>query len=82
MLVQNLSGPAQAWFDELPPGSIDSFTHLKEKFQRKFIQHKKAMKTPSEILHLRRRYDENLEQFMTRFINESMRICDCERHST
>ncbi|KAD3640427.1 hypothetical protein E3N88_29650 [Mikania micrantha] len=46
----------------------------KLKLPANFHQKKKAVKNPNEILHIRRRDDEKVEQFMERFISESMQI--------
>ncbi|XP_076926873.1 uncharacterized protein LOC143590207 [Bidens hawaiensis] len=65
---------ARIWFDSLEPGSIDSYEELRGKFLRNFSQQRKAMKNPNKILHIRRRDDEKVEQFMDRYVTESMNI--------
>ncbi|KAD1592681.1 hypothetical protein E3N88_42586 [Mikania micrantha] len=74
MLVQTLTRAAHLWFDSLPPGSIDSYEELRDKFLKQFNQKKKAIKNPNEILHIRRRDDEKPqlceklgEDFLTTF---------------
>ncbi|XP_076928288.1 uncharacterized protein LOC143592209 [Bidens hawaiensis] len=74
MFPQTLTGGDQVWFDSREPGSIDSYEELREKFLRNFSQQRKAMKNPNEILHIRRKDEEKVEQFMERYISESMNI--------
>ncbi|XP_076887634.1 uncharacterized protein LOC143537845 [Bidens hawaiensis] len=74
MFPQTLTGGAGIWFDSLEPGSIDSYKELREQFLRNFSQQRKALKNPNEILHIRRRDDEKVEQFMDRYVAESMNI--------
>ncbi|XP_076884507.1 uncharacterized protein LOC143533699 [Bidens hawaiensis] len=74
MFPQTLTGGGRVWFDSIEPGSIDSYEELREKFLRNFSQQRKAMKNPNEILHIRRRDEEKAEQFMERYISESMNI--------
>ncbi|KAD3066565.1 hypothetical protein E3N88_34445 [Mikania micrantha] len=47
---------------------------LRHKFLKQFHQKKKVVKNPNEILHIRRRDDEKVEQFMERCITKSMQI--------
>lgn len=62
------------WFDSLEPRSINIYEELRGKFLRNFSQQRKAMKNPNEILHIRRRDGEKVEQFMDRYVAESMNI--------
>ncbi|XP_022014314.1 uncharacterized protein LOC110913802 [Helianthus annuus] len=76
MFVQTLTEGARLWFDSLPPGGIDSYKELSEKFLRNFGQQRKVVKNPNEILHIRQRDNERIDQYMERFIKESMNIKD------
>ncbi|XP_022025124.1 uncharacterized protein LOC110925479 [Helianthus annuus] len=76
MFVQTLTEGARVWFDSLPPGSIDSYEELSEKFLRNFGQQRKMVKNPNEILHIRQRDNERIDQYMERFVKESMNIKD------
>ncbi|XP_022030557.1 uncharacterized protein LOC110931473 [Helianthus annuus] len=76
MFVQTLTEGARLWFDSLPPGSIYSYEELSEKFLRNFGQQRKVVKNPNEILHIRQRDNERIDQYMERFVKESMNIKD------
>ncbi|XP_022031874.1 uncharacterized protein LOC110932930 [Helianthus annuus] len=76
MFVKTLTEGARLWFDSLPPGSIDSYEELSEKFLRNFGQQRKVVKNPNEILHIRQRDNERIDQYMERFVKESMNIKD------
>ncbi|KAI3813298.1 hypothetical protein L1987_18018 [Smallanthus sonchifolius] len=76
MFAQTLTGPARVWFNSLPSQSIDNFVQLKEKFLRNFSQQKKRFKNANEIMHIQRKENESIEQYMERFINESLLIED------
>ncbi|KAJ0590118.1 putative retrotransposon gag domain-containing protein [Helianthus annuus] len=76
MFVQTLMEGARLWFDSLPPGGIDSYEELSEKFLRNFGQQRKVVKNPNEILHIRQRDNERVDQYMERFVKESMNIKD------
>ncbi|XP_035845365.1 uncharacterized protein LOC118491586 [Helianthus annuus] len=76
MFVQTLTEGARLWFDSLPPGEIDSYEELSEKFLRNFGRQRKVVKNPNEILHIRQRDNERIDQFMERFVKESMNIKD------
>ncbi|KAL8228597.1 hypothetical protein R6Q59_000011, partial [Mikania micrantha] len=74
LLELTLTGAARLWFDSLPPGSIDNYEEMRDEFLKQFQQKKKVVKNPNEILHITRRDDEKVKQFMERFITESMQI--------
>ncbi|XP_022041919.1 uncharacterized protein LOC110944569 [Helianthus annuus] len=76
MFVQTLTEGARLWFDSLPPGGIDSYEELSEKFLRNFGQQRKVVKNLNEILHIRQRDNERIDQYMERFVRESMNIKD------
>ncbi|XP_021980657.1 uncharacterized protein LOC110876803 [Helianthus annuus] len=76
MFVQTLTEGTRLWFDSLPPGGIDSYEELSEKFLRNFGQQRKVIKNPNEIMHIRQRDNERIDQYMERFVKESMNIKD------
>ncbi|XP_035841427.1 uncharacterized protein LOC118488262 [Helianthus annuus] len=77
MFVQTLTEGARLWFDSLPPGGgVNSYEELSEKFLRNFGQQRKVVKNPNEILHIRQRDNERIDQYMERFVKESMNIKD------
>ncbi|GJT01433.1 reverse transcriptase domain-containing protein [Tanacetum coccineum] len=55
MFQQTLDGKARAWFDKLPPGSIDNWGSLQEKFLNRFGMLKACDKDPTEISNIARR---------------------------
>ncbi|KAI3756292.1 hypothetical protein L1987_56112 [Smallanthus sonchifolius] len=74
MFVQTLVGTARLWYDSLPIGRIDSFDEFVEKFMQQFNQQKRHTKDKTEILHIRRRDGESVEDFITRYNKESLQI--------
>ncbi|XP_021986725.1 uncharacterized protein LOC110883225 [Helianthus annuus] len=76
MFVQTLTEGARLWFDSLPLGGIDSYEELSDKFLRNFGQQRKVVKNPNEILHIRQGDNERIDQYMERFVKESMNIKD------
>ncbi|GKD71936.1 reverse transcriptase domain-containing protein, partial [Tanacetum coccineum] len=43
MFNSTLTGNARVWFDDLPPGSIDSYNDLREAFLKNYLQQKKCI---------------------------------------
>ncbi|KAK1417533.1 hypothetical protein QVD17_26662 [Tagetes erecta] len=74
MFIQTLVGAARLWYDSLPKGGIDSFDELLRKFMQQFSQQKRHTKDMTEILHIKRRDDEPLADFITRYNLESLQI--------
>nr|GEX65989.1 hypothetical protein [Tanacetum cinerariifolium] len=58
-----LNGKARAWFDKLPPGSIDNWGDLQEKFLNRFGMLKACAKDPTKISKIVRKANENLPAF-------------------
>ncbi|GJZ08659.1 reverse transcriptase domain-containing protein [Tanacetum coccineum] len=71
MFNSTLTGSARVWFDDLPPESVDNYDDLKEAFLVNFCQHKKCIKDPVEIHHIKQREGESTKGFMRRFKVES-----------
>ncbi|XP_022014008.1 uncharacterized protein LOC110913490 [Helianthus annuus] len=74
MFVQTLVGAARVWWDSLPTGEIDSFEDLESKFILQFSQQRRHTKDRNELLHIRRRDNETVENFIIRFNKESLAI--------
>ncbi|GKA78428.1 reverse transcriptase domain-containing protein [Tanacetum coccineum] len=71
MFQQTLDGKAWAWFDKLPPDSIDNWGDLQEKFLNRFGMLKVCAKDPTEISKTIRRANETLLNFKERWVSES-----------
>ncbi|GKD48238.1 reverse transcriptase domain-containing protein [Tanacetum coccineum] len=67
-----LSGAARFWYDNLPPGGIDSFHELRNNF----VQQRRFKKTQAEILGIRQRSDESLKDYLARFGEETLHMTD------
>ncbi|GJT65383.1 reverse transcriptase domain-containing protein [Tanacetum coccineum] len=67
-------GKARAWFDKLPPGSIDNWGDLQEKFLNRFTMLKACAKDPTEISKIIRKANETLSNFKERWVSESNAI--------
>ncbi|KAJ0866465.1 putative retrotransposon gag domain-containing protein [Helianthus annuus] len=76
MFVQTLTEGGRLWFDSLPPEGIDSYEESSEKFLRNFGQQRKVVKNPKKIMHMRQRDNERIDQYIERFVKESMNIKD------
>ncbi|XP_076900035.1 uncharacterized protein LOC143554062 [Bidens hawaiensis] len=72
--VGKYNGAAREWFDKLPDGEISSWDDLVKKFSQQFSQQKKHTRDQSEILDVIRRDNESIEDFITRFNEESLNI--------
>ncbi|XP_076943463.1 uncharacterized protein LOC143613710 [Bidens hawaiensis] len=65
---------SKEWFEKLPDGEISSWDDLVKKFSQQFSQQKKHTRDQSEILDVVRRDNESIEDFITRFNDESLNI--------
>ncbi|XP_076952798.1 uncharacterized protein LOC143626681, partial [Bidens hawaiensis] len=74
MSVLTLTGAAREWFKKLPDGHIRIWDNLVAKFSQHFSQHRKHTRDPYEILDVIRRDNESVEDFITRFNEESLNI--------
>ncbi|XP_076944436.1 uncharacterized protein LOC143615086 [Bidens hawaiensis] len=74
MFALTLTGAAREWFEKLPDGQIKSWDDLVAKFSQHFSQQRKHTRDPSEILNVVCRDNESIENFITRFNNESLII--------
>ncbi|GKD20077.1 reverse transcriptase domain-containing protein, partial [Tanacetum coccineum] len=64
MFNSTLIRAARAWFDELPPESIDGYKDFKAAFLAYFMQQKKYVKDPVEIHNIKQRDGETIEDFI------------------
>ncbi|GJW45639.1 reverse transcriptase domain-containing protein, partial [Tanacetum coccineum] len=62
-----LTGNARVWFDDLPKETIDSYDDLKKAFLENYLQQKKCIKDPVEILNIRQRDGESTEEFVWKY---------------
>ncbi|GJT49042.1 gag protein [Tanacetum coccineum] len=67
-----LSGAARFWYDNLPPGGIDSFHELRNNF----MQQRRFKKTQAKILGIRQRSNESLKDYLARFGEETLHMTD------
>ncbi|XP_076885250.1 uncharacterized protein LOC143534706 [Bidens hawaiensis] len=74
MFALTFTGAAREWFKKLPDGQIKSWDDFVAKFSQHFSQQKKHTRDPTEILNVVRRNNESIEDFITRFNNESLNI--------
>ncbi|XP_076890581.1 uncharacterized protein LOC143541722 [Bidens hawaiensis] len=74
MFALTFTGAAREWFEKLPCGHIKSWKDFVANFSQHFSQQKKHTRDPSEILDVVRRNNESIEDFITRFNNESLNI--------
>ncbi|GJZ85780.1 reverse transcriptase domain-containing protein [Tanacetum coccineum] len=74
MFQQTLDGKARAWFEKLPPGSIENWGSLHEKFLNRFGMLKACDKDPTEISKIVRKASETLPHFKERCVSESNAI--------
>nr|XP_043626158.1 uncharacterized protein LOC122597649 [Erigeron canadensis] len=71
MFAMTLKDAARAWLESLPTGSIVSFDDLKTKFRSYFGQQRKYKKMHLEAHDIKRRDNESVRQFMTRYTDET-----------
>ncbi|GJT50155.1 reverse transcriptase domain-containing protein [Tanacetum coccineum] len=61
-------------FDDLHPGSVDSYDDLKKAFLANLLQQKKCIKDPVEIHHIKQREGESTKDFVQRFKTKSRHV--------
>ncbi|XP_076958334.1 uncharacterized protein LOC143634032 [Bidens hawaiensis] len=74
MFTLTLIGATREWFEKLPDGQISSWDDLVKKVSQQFGQQKKHTRDQSKILDVIRRDNESVEDFITRFNDESLTI--------
>ncbi|KAL2241784.1 UNVERIFIED_CONTAM: Retrovirus-related Pol polyprotein from transposon opus [Sesamum indicum] len=76
LFVTTLTGKAQEWFTNLPPGSIDSYEQLAQKFAFHFASKRKQKRSATHLFTIRQEENESLKSFMGRFNNETLEVQD------
>nr|XP_043621736.1 uncharacterized protein LOC122593396 [Erigeron canadensis] len=71
MFALTLKDLARVWLDAQPEGSITSFKDLKAKFRSHFSQQRKYKKMHLEAHNIKRRENETIRQFITRYTDET-----------
>nr|XP_043638147.1 uncharacterized protein LOC122609154 [Erigeron canadensis] len=74
MFALTLKDTARAWLDGLPMGSIMNFEDLKTKFRSFFSQQRKYKKIHLEAHNIKRKDNESIRQFITRYTEETSLI--------
>ncbi|KAL2249921.1 UNVERIFIED_CONTAM: Retrovirus-related Pol polyprotein from transposon opus [Sesamum indicum] len=76
LFVTTLTGKAQEWFTNLPPGSIESYEQLVQKFAFHFASKRKQKRSATHLFTIRQGENESLKNFMGRFNNETLEVQD------
>ncbi|KAL2254676.1 UNVERIFIED_CONTAM: Retrovirus-related Pol polyprotein from transposon [Sesamum indicum] len=76
LFVTTLTGKAQEWFTNLPPGSIDTYEQLAQKFAFHFASKRKQKRSATHLFTIRQGEKESLKNFMGRFNNETLEVQD------
>ncbi|XP_011078518.1 uncharacterized protein LOC105162222 [Sesamum indicum] len=76
LFVTTLTGKAQVWFTNLPPGSIESHEQLVQKFSFHFASKRKQKRSTTHLFTIRQQDNETLKSFMGRFNNETLEVLD------
>ncbi|KAL2224872.1 UNVERIFIED_CONTAM: hypothetical protein Sindi_3075800 [Sesamum indicum] len=75
LFVTTLTGKAQEWFTNLPPGCIETHEQL-QKFLFHFASKKKQKRSATHLFTIRQHEAETLKTFMGRFNNETLEVQD------
>ncbi|KAL2253428.1 UNVERIFIED_CONTAM: Retrovirus-related Pol polyprotein from transposon 17.6 [Sesamum indicum] len=76
LFVTTLTGKAQEWFMNLPPGSIEAYEQLVQKFAFHFASKRKQKRSATHLFTIRQGENESLKNFMGRFNNETLEVQD------
>ncbi|KAL2236239.1 UNVERIFIED_CONTAM: hypothetical protein Sindi_0815600 [Sesamum indicum] len=76
LFVTTLTGKAQEWFTNLPPGSIESYEQLVQKFAFHFASKRKQKRSATHLFTIQQGENESLKSFMGRFNNETLEVQD------
>ncbi|XP_043710280.1 uncharacterized protein LOC122659208 [Telopea speciosissima] len=74
----SLKGPAVLWFAKLKPNSIRSFTEPAKAFVSSFQSSVKQKKTAANLLAVKQRPDESIQDYITRFNGKALEIKDLD----
>ncbi|RZS06293.1 hypothetical protein BHM03_00036935 [Ensete ventricosum] len=72
-----LRGIAQGWYNWLPPSSIHFFNQLAREFEGNFLSSARPKPTTASLLGMRKKEEENLGQYLARFIDEIDDLLHC-----
>ncbi|XP_074588097.1 uncharacterized protein LOC141843999 [Curcuma longa] len=67
IFLNTLVGPAQRWFQHLPPLSIRTFKDSKAAFLHQFVSCRKYQQTPLDLFTLKQKPKETLRAYLHRF---------------
>ncbi|KAL2236309.1 UNVERIFIED_CONTAM: hypothetical protein Sindi_0822600 [Sesamum indicum] len=76
LFITTLTGKAQEWFTNLPPGSIESHEQLAQKFTFYFASKRKQKRSATHLFTIRQQENETLKNFMGRFNNKTLEVQD------
>ncbi|XP_012836532.1 PREDICTED: uncharacterized protein LOC105957150 [Erythranthe guttata] len=74
VFATTLAGAAQAWFSQLPAGTIGSFDQLSACFMDHFASSKKQKRSTLTLFAVRHREGEYLRSFIKRFISSTLEV--------
>ena len=69
-----LKGPAQVWFNKIPPNSVSFFEELSKLFIKNFIGGQRHKRSSSNLLTIEQGENESLRSFITRFNREALSV--------
>ncbi|XP_073049438.1 uncharacterized protein [Primulina eburnea] len=74
VFLTTLVGPAQRWFDLLPPHSITSFREFSTLFINQYATSKKYLKTSLGLFNLKQGDTDSLRDFIRRFNSAALEV--------
>ncbi|XP_012833437.1 PREDICTED: uncharacterized protein LOC105954309 [Erythranthe guttata] len=74
VFATTLAGAAQAWFSQLPAGTIGGFDQLSACFMDHFASSKKQKRSTLTLFAVRQREGEYLRSFIKRFISATLEV--------
>ncbi|XP_012837505.1 PREDICTED: uncharacterized protein LOC105958047 [Erythranthe guttata] len=74
VFATTLAGAAQAWFSQLPVGTIRGFDQLSACFMDHFASSKKQKRSTLTLFAVRQREGEHLRSFIKRFISATLEV--------
>ena len=72
--LTTLKGPAQVWFNKIPPNIVGSFEELSKLFVNNFIEVQRHKHSSSSLPTIEQGDNESLRSFITRFNREAMTV--------
>ncbi|KAK9912526.1 hypothetical protein M0R45_036388 [Rubus argutus] len=80
LFPSSLAGAAHAWFRQLKPNSISSFTQLCQEFIAQYVCKRKKKKDMAALFGTKQQVGEKLGDFLERFIDEMAKLGECDTH--